>query len=86
MQKFIIEMPHTKEECLNSMDEVAKSPEFLSRTDWGCNAGIHTGWAVVEAKDKSSALNMVPSTGRNKARVVPVDRLTLEQINSFHQK
>ena len=41
---YLIESPHTKEECLQALDDVlARGPEFLARFEWGCMSGDHTG-------------------------------------------
>ncbi len=87
MANYFIESPHTPEECLRALDEVlAQSPKILAKFDWGCGAGEHTGWAVVEAESESAARNIVPGFIRKKARVVEVTKFTPEQIRSFHQK
>jgi len=83
---YLIESPHTKEECLQALDEVlARGPQLLAQFDWGCMAGDHTGWATVEAGSESDARNMVPALVRSKARIVKVDKFTPGQIESFHQ-
>ena len=87
MAQYLIESPHTKEECLQALDEVlAQGPELLAKFDWGCGADEHTGWATVEAASESAARNLVPSFLRSKARIVPVNKFTPEQIRSYHKK
>jgi hypothetical protein len=87
MPQYLIESPHTKEECLKALDEtLAKGPEVLNRFEYGCMAGDHRGWATVEAPSESQARDYVPSFLRSKARVVAVGRFTPEQIRSYHQK
>ena len=86
MARYLIESPHTKEECLQALDEVlAQGPETLARYDFGCMAGDHTGWATVEAGSESEAQNPVPGFLRSKARVVELTKFTPDQIKSFHQ-
>ena len=83
---YLIESPHTKEECLQALDDVlARGPEFLTKFEWGCMSGDHTAWAVVEAPNETAARTMVPVLVRNKARIVEVGKITPEQIKSFHQ-
>ena len=87
MAKYLIESPHTEEECLQALDEtLGKGSDLLAKFDWGCTSGEHTGWAVVEAGNESAARNMVPAFVRSKARIVKVDKFTPQQIKSFHQK
>ena len=83
---YVIESPHTKEECLQALDEVsARGPRLLAQFDWGCMAGQHVGWATVEAGSESEARNMVAPIVRNKARITPVSKFTAAQIESFHK-
>jgi hypothetical protein len=87
MAKYMIESPHTEEECTRALDEtLAKGSDILAKFDWGCMSGEHTGWAIVDAESESAARNMVPSFVRNKARVVKVDKFTPQQLKSSHQK
>ena len=82
---YFIESPHTKEECLQALDEaLARGPQHLAQFDWGCMAGQHVGWAIVEAGSESEARSMVSPIVRNKARVTPVNKFTPTQIESFH--
>jgi hypothetical protein len=83
---YFIESPHSKEECLQALDEVlARGPQFLAQFDWGCMGGQHVGWATVDAGSESEARNMVPAVVRNKARIIPVNKFTPNQIESFHK-
>lgn len=83
--KYFIESPHTREECLPALDELlAKGPDVLERFDFGCAAGDHTSWALVESESESAARSLIPSFLRDKARVVPVTKFTPEQIRSYH--
>ena len=83
---YFIESPHSKEECLQALDEVlARGPQFLAQFDWGCMADQHVGWATVDAGSESEARNMVPAVVRNKARIIPVNKFTPNQIESFHK-
>jgi hypothetical protein len=83
---YLIESPHTKEECLQALDEVsARGPRLLAQFDWGCMAGQHVGWATVEAGSESEARNMVAPIVRNKAHITPVSKFTAAQIESFHK-
>lgn len=87
MERYYVESKHTPEECLRALDEIlAKGPDALSRVDWGCMAGDHTGYSIVEARSEADALATVPAFLRGKARAVRLNRFTPEQIRSFHGK
>ncbi len=85
--KYMIETPHTKEECLRALDEqLAKGPEILKKFYYGCKAGDHTGYALVDVRNEMEARNFVPGFLINKARIVEVDIFTPEVIKSLHTK
>lgn len=86
MLRYIVESPHTKEECLRALDEIlAKSSETLNKFEWGCAEGIHTGYALIEAENEAKVRGMLPSFLSEKARVINVAKFTPEQIKSFHK-
>ncbi|MGE5172288.1 MAG: hypothetical protein ACM3MD_00510 [Betaproteobacteria bacterium] len=85
--KYMIETPHTKEECLRALDEqLAKGPDILKKFNYGCKAGDHTGYAIVDVKNDMEARSLVPGFLLNKARIVEVDIFTPEVIRSLHTK
>ena len=86
MAKYMIEMPHTDAECLQALDEISEqAPQLLSMANWGCKAGVHTGWAVVEAKDDAGARQYVASPSmQNKARITKLTTFSRQDIESFH--
>ncbi|MBI5192527.1 MAG: hypothetical protein HZA08_03670 [Nitrospirae bacterium] len=85
MLRYIIESPHTKDECLKALDEIlAEGPAILNKFDWGCAAGDHTGYAVVDAENESTVRSMVPNFLRYKTKIMQVSKFTPEQIKSFH--
>jgi hypothetical protein len=87
MAKYLIESPHTKEECLQVLDDtLALGSGVLAQYQFGCMDGDHTSWAIVEAGSKEEALRMVPALVRSKARIVALNTFTPEQIRSFHQQ
>lgn len=86
MSRFLVQSPHSKEECLKALDEMlAKGTETLSKFEWGCMAGDHTGYALIDAENESRVRNMLPSFVRDKARVTQVGKFTPDQIRSFHK-
>lgn len=87
MSDFLIQSPHTKEECLHALDEtLAKGPDVLAKFEFSCNTGEHTAYAVVNVKDESAARSLVPTFLQSKAKFIPIAPYTPEQIRSYHQK
>ena len=87
MERYFVESPHTPEECLRALDEIlAKGQENLAKYEWGCMAGDHTGYAIVDARTESEVKGTIPDFLRGKTRVVKLNRFTPEQIREFHRK
>jgi hypothetical protein len=87
MARYLITSPHTKEECLRALDEeLVKGIDILGKFDYGCMAGDHTGYAIVDVNSKNDALNFVPTFLQSKARIVEIGKVTPEMIKSFHTK
>jgi hypothetical protein len=86
MPRYLIELPHTAEECLPALDAVLEfGPDELAKYDWGCKVGEHSGWSSVEAPSAAQARRLVPDLLRRQARVVQLGRFTPEEILSYHQ-
>jgi len=84
---YLIESHHTPEECLRALDEqLAKGTDVLKKFYYGCKAGDHTGYAIVESKSDMEARKMVPSFLLGKSRIVEVGVFTPEVIRSLHTK
>lgn len=88
MARYMIELPHKPEECLKALDEeLAKGKDILDKFEFGCKAGDHTGYALVDANTRNDVLNKyVPKFIEEKARIVEVGKFTPEMIKSFHSK
>jgi hypothetical protein len=85
MARYIVEIDHTPEECVAALDSVvAMSRELIGRFDWGCKADHHSGWAVIEAQDEATARRMLPTIVRQSAKVVQINKFTVEDVQSFH--
>ncbi len=84
--QYLIESPHTKEECMAALDSIAQQGKnMLNKWDWGCMDGNHTGYALVEAQNENEALRQVPENIRNKAKVHKVTKFSSEEINAMHK-
>jgi hypothetical protein len=85
-QQFLIELPHTKETCLRSLDKLNEmGPDTLEMWSFGCHEGNHTGYALVDADSVSEALEVVPSEERKQAKLHKLKKYTPEEIRSYHK-
>jgi hypothetical protein len=84
--RFLVTATHTKEECLNALDEVkAAGSKLLDQSDWGCMAGDHSCYLIIEGKDEASVRKSLPQSWA-KAKITSLNKFTAEQIASFHKK
>lgn len=84
LDTYLIESPHTVEECMGVMDEANKAKQ-LGAWDWGCMAGNHTAYRMVKAADETAALAMVPASVRSKARAMKLMKMTPAQLEAAHK-
>jgi len=57
---------------------------YLHNFDWGCKAGVHTGWVTIEAEDEKQAVLVAPPFLRNKARAIKIVKFSAEQVKETH--
>jgi len=86
MARYHVAAQHTKEQCLADLDQMAAKPKVLEKFEWGCMAGDHTGYALLEAGSEQEARSMLPAEMRGRAQIIEVSTITPEQIQSFHQQ
>jgi hypothetical protein len=69
------------------MDELkAKGNDILTNTYWGCGTGNHTAYIIVQADNEAAALNMLPSSVKDNAKIVQVEKYTVDQIEAMHKE
>ena len=83
MDKFIVIIPHTSEECVQALQQI-ESIGAITHFDWGCKDGEHTGWAIIEADNKAEAMLTVPTIQRRKARVFKLNHFSSEDVQAMH--
>jgi hypothetical protein len=87
MTKFLIASRHEPDDCLRALDEeLAKGPGILDKFVYGCKEGDHTGYAIVDVKNLSDALAMVPGFLQASACITKVDKYAPAEIKSLHAK
>lgn len=89
MPRFLIEIPHDDEHaaCVRALRVIEQSgSHFLTHADWGCEAGTHCGWMIVELDSRNEAMQLVPPEYRHDARIVELNRFTKVRIASLIAK
>jgi len=86
MSEYLVISPHTVQECMTAMNEVADlGKDVLAKYEWGCMSGDHTAYIKVQAENEAEALKTVPTSIRGKARAIKMTRFTPEDVQKFHQ-
>ena len=87
MTKYLIQESHEPEECVRTLDAYMQAgAHFLTRSDWGCEAGVHSSWLIVDAEDEERARLMIPPAIRTTATLIPLNKFTPGQLEQFHQE
>lgn len=85
MDRYLIETPHTYQECMALLQQI-HAMGYLHHFDWGCEAGEHSGWAIIEAENEELAQLAVPPLVRNKARVIKLTKFDASKVEPTHPK
>jgi hypothetical protein len=84
MNRYLVESTHTAEDCRHVVEQFVIHGH-ITHFDWGCQAGVHASWAIVEGDDEAMALLSVPPRLRKKARAVRLNKFTPEMLEASHQ-
>ena len=84
MDRYLVESIHTAEDCHHVVEQFIIHGHIIN-FDWGCQVGVHTGWAIVEAESESQAKLTVPSRLRSKARAIRLCKFTPQTIETQHE-
>ncbi len=86
MARFLIEVTHEPEElaCARVVEIFLRTgSHFVTHTDWGCMDGEHYAWLIVEVDNKEEARRVLPPAFRPQARIVGLNKFTMEQIDEI---
>jgi len=86
MPKFQIEVPHEAEvrACARAVEVFLKTgSHFLTNADWGCLDDQHSAWMLVDLESKEEALQIVPPAFRSQAKIVQLNKFTMEEIEEI---
>lgn len=86
MARYLIEVSHEADEkaCAVAIEILLRTgSHYLTNAEWGCMDGDHRGWIVVEADNKEEARSVLPPLYRPQARIVKLNRFSLEEIEEI---
>ena len=84
MARFLIEVPHESEvvACARVVEVFLRTgSHFLTNADWGCKDGDHKAWIIADVDSKDQARSIVPPAFRSHARIVQLNKFTMEEID-----
>jgi hypothetical protein len=85
MDRYLIETPHTAHECLDLI-KLLNAQGYLWNFEWGCKAGIHSGWTFMDAEDEALARLAVPPLVRSRARIVKLNKFDTATIKEYEKR
>ena len=87
MQRYLIQVTHSDDHkaCVLALAATERNGgHFATNIDWGCKAGVHSGWLIVELDNRTRAMQMIPSEFReDEVRIVELNKFTREEILSW---
>jgi hypothetical protein len=86
MARFLIEVPHEADvaACARVVETFLKTgSHFLTTAEWGCRDGEHKAWLIVDVDDKAAARAVLPPAFRQQAKIVELNRFSLEEIGAI---
>ena len=82
MDRFLVESPHEPGDCKKIVKNVC-AEGYLYNCDWGCSAGVHKAWVMIEAESASQALWVVPHSLRATATATKLTKFDPETVKEW---
>jgi hypothetical protein len=89
MPRYLIEVPHEEEvvACARAAQVLLRTgSHFLTHAEFGCKDGDHRAWILVEGDSKGDVRNVLPVPYRTKARIVELNRFSLEELDTLMER
>ncbi|MEJ2086347.1 MAG: hypothetical protein P8Y44_11815 [Acidobacteriota bacterium] len=86
MPKFLIEMRHSSEYegCVRALDAiVVHGSHIISKAEWGCEDGVHSGWLIADLDSREEAMQLVPPEYRKDTTVVKLRTWSRSEIEAM---
>jgi hypothetical protein len=84
VNRYMIEVSHdpSHDECHRLAESLYHAGvHFMTRADWGCEAGIHASWLTIEALNDLDARLIVPPALRSRARIVRLNKYGTDELD-----
>jgi hypothetical protein len=86
MARFLIEVPHEgkAKECALAVKVLLSSgSHYLTHAEFGCLDGEHKAWIIIDTDTKEEAKFIIPPAFRSRAKIVKLNKFSLEEIDKF---
>jgi hypothetical protein len=86
MPRYLIEINHEDdyEGCVKALDALLRlGSHLVSQAEFGCRAGVHSGWLIADVPTREDAVAIVPPQLRSASRVVELQRWTPDEIREM---
>lgn len=84
MDRYLIESPHEVGDCRKIVKDVY-AQGYLHNVEWGCKAGVHKAWVIIEADSEGMAIRVVPPVLRPQAIAVRLVKFDAEMIKTWSE-
>lgn len=64
----------------------SKGDLYLSKFEFGCMSGDHTGYAFLTGTSEENVRQILPKDVQSNAKIQKVDKFNSAQIEKFHKK
>jgi hypothetical protein len=86
MNVYFVQTSHTPEQCIQALTDLkGKGDAYLSKFEFGCMSGNHTGYAFLEGSSEENVRQMLPKEAQDNAKIQKVDKFTSDQIEKLHK-
>lgn len=85
MALYLVQSPHTAEDCAKVI-KLTLAIGYLTHYHWGCKAGVHTAWAMIEADNEKEALLSVPTVIRDKSKAIEIVQFDPNDVQTWEAK
>ena len=86
MARYLIEIPHEPDlqSCARAVHTfLTTGSHLLTHADWGCMVGEHCAWIIADVGNSDEARYLVPPAFRADARVVGLNKFSMELLGSI---
>jgi hypothetical protein len=82
----MIQLPHGGDSkvCKRAIVAIERyGGHLFTNVEWGCKAGVHSGWLIVDLSKREEAILMVPPEFRKDAVIVELNRFTKDEVAAW---